>query len=139
MIENKWLHTVEWGECDPAGIVFYPNIYGWFDTSSHQMMKVNGFGQSEMISRHGIVGFPLIETHAQFLKPMTWDEEVAVHSHIEKFSHKTFTIRHRIYNISQSEVLCVDGYEIRIWGMKDNATGVMNAWALPEEFTQALA
>lgn len=130
---------MEWGECDPAGIVFYPNIYRWFDTGSHRMMTAHGFGQAEMISRYGIVGFPLIETNAKFKKPMIWDEQVAVHSCVEKYSHKTFTVRHKVYSVGNSEMLCVDGYEIRIWGMKDKSTGVMNAWELPDEFTRCLA
>ena len=24
---------VEWGDCDPYGIVFYPNFYKWMDSS----------------------------------------------------------------------------------------------------------
>ena len=23
--------TVQWGDCDPYGIVFYPNFYKWMD------------------------------------------------------------------------------------------------------------
>jgi acyl-CoA thioesterase FadM len=23
---------VAWGDCDPAGIVYYPNYFHWFDT-----------------------------------------------------------------------------------------------------------
>lgn len=139
MIESQWKHVVEWGECDPAGIVFYPNFYRWFDTSSHQMMKIHGFGQNEMISHYGIVGFPLIETHAEFLQPLRWEDQVTVRSSIQKHSRRTFTIQHKIYKLTDTEILCVDGYEVRIWGIKDKATGVMNARDLPDEFTQYLA
>ena len=26
--------TVEWGDCDPAGIIFYPTYYRWMDAAS---------------------------------------------------------------------------------------------------------
>ena len=138
MIESQWKHVVEWGECDPAGIVFYPNFYRWFDTSSHQMMKIHGFGQNEMISHYGIVGFPLIETHAEFLQPLRWEDQVTVRSSIQKHSRRTFTIQHKIYKLTDTENLCVDGYEIRIWGIKDKETGVLNSRDLPDEFIQYL-
>ena len=138
MIESQWKHVVEWGECDPAGIVFYPNFYRWFDTSSHQMMKIHGFGQNEMISHYGIVGFPLIETHAEFLQPLRWEDQVTVRSSIQKHSRRTFTIQHKIYKLTDTENLCVDGYEVRIWGIKDKETGVLNARDLPDEFIQYL-
>ena len=138
MIESQWKHVVEWGECDPAGIVFYPNFYRWFDTSSHQMMKIHGFGQNEMISHYGIVGFPLIETHAEFLQPLRWEDQVTVRSSIQKHSRRTFTIQHKIYKLTDTENLCVDGYEVRIWGTKDKETGVLNARDLPDEFIQYL-
>ena len=139
MTESQWKHVVEWGECDPAGIVFYPNFYRWFDSSSHHMMKIHGFGQKEMISLYGIVGFPLIEAHAKFLRPLRWEDQVTVHSFIQQHSRRTFTIRHKIYKWTDTEELCVDGYEVRIWGIKDKETGVLNASNLPDEFIQHLA
>ncbi len=139
MIEHQWLHEVEWGECDPAGIVFYPNFYRWFDASCHQLMNHHGFGQSEMIARFGIVGFALIEAHAEFINPVCWQEKVAVRSQVHKHSDKTFTIQHRIYVVNDADRLCVNGYEVRIWGVKDEATGVMKAWNLPDAFIRGIS
>ena len=135
MIEFEWNHLVEWGECDPAQIVFYPNIYRWFDKSSHDMMKHHGFGQAEMIERHGIVGFPLIETHAEFRKPMRWGDHLLITSGIESHSRKTFTVTHKIYN---SDELCVHGHETRIWGIRDSDNALC-AWEMPEDFVKNLS
>ena len=136
MIEHEWRHIVEWGECDPANIVFYPNIYRWFDKSSQDMMRENGFGQKQMIERYGIVGFPLIETHAEFKKPMRWGEELVIKSNVESHSRKTFTVRHEISNSGE---ICVRGYEIRFWGIRDAASGgTLRAGEMPEEFIRHL-
>ena len=131
----EWNHTVEWGECDPAQIVFYPNIYRWFDKSSHDLMQFHGFGQAEMIERMGIVGYPLIETHAEFKSPMKWNDSLLISSHVSSHTQKTFTVTHRILN---ADVLCVEGYEIRCWGMRDRQTGKMKALEMPEEFLNAI-
>lgn len=31
MIRNSVDIVVEWGDCNPAGIVFYPNYFRWFN------------------------------------------------------------------------------------------------------------
>ena len=138
MIESQWLHTVEWGECDPAGIVFYPNFYRWFDSSAHHMMKSHGFGQTEMIARYAIVGFALIETKAKYIRPVKWEDEVRVTSNVEVNTRRTFTVQHKIFRVSESNELCVEGHEVRIWATKDETTGLMKAGELPAEFVARL-
>ena len=31
MLTNTRTIRVQWGDCDPAGIVFYPRYFEWFD------------------------------------------------------------------------------------------------------------
>lgn len=101
------------------------------------MMKFHGFGQAEMINRYGIVGFPLIETHARFLRPMQWGDELTIVSRIESYSHKTFTVGHTILN---SDIESANGYETRIWGIQEpQSGGKLRAREMPEEFMKKLA
>ena len=32
---TRMQRTVEWGDCDPAGIIFYPTYYRWMDAVSY--------------------------------------------------------------------------------------------------------
>jgi len=34
MLINTRIVRVQWGDCDPAGIVFYPRYFEWFDAST---------------------------------------------------------------------------------------------------------
>lgn len=43
---------VGWGDCDPAGIVFYPRFYVWMDTVSHVLAREMG---ASLSLRHAIV------------------------------------------------------------------------------------
>ena len=135
---SKWLHTAQWGECDPAGIVFYPNFYRWFDASTHQLMGRQGFGQSAMVARFGIAGFALIDSGAQFKHPVRWENEVAVCSHISSYSQKTMTIAHEICLCDTPEIVCVKGFEVRIWAKVNRKTGLIEAKNLPDEFVDYL-
>ena len=48
-------HRVEWGDCDPADIVFYPNYFRWFDAASWNLFEVAGGGWDGIRRRFGPV------------------------------------------------------------------------------------
>ncbi len=132
-----WNRTAQWGECDPAGIIFYPNFYSWFDAGSQALMEHHGFGQREMMERHGIEGFPLIETHADFKYPVQWGDEATIVSRIDAWTRKTFKVSH---TVGVGERLCVSGYEVRFWGKRDPSRGdELRIWDMPEEFVRYLS
>ncbi len=35
--------TVEWGDCDETGIVFYPNYFCWFDCGFQRLLRGRRF------------------------------------------------------------------------------------------------
>ena len=35
---------VSFGDCDPAGIVFYPNFFRWFDRCFHHFLAARAWG-----------------------------------------------------------------------------------------------
>ncbi len=46
MFRNSIDITVEWGDCDPAGIVFYPNYFRWFNQGAHALFGAAGMPKS---------------------------------------------------------------------------------------------
>ena len=61
MLANTHLVTVEWGHCDPAGIVYFPNYFTYFDASTNALfLRALGCNKFEMLKRYGIVGIPLV-------------------------------------------------------------------------------
>lgn len=60
---------ISFGDCDPAGIVFYPNNFRWMDATFHAFL--NGFGGHEAMCRQlGALGFGLVDASAKFRHPM---------------------------------------------------------------------
>ncbi len=43
MLVNRRTIRIEWGDCDPAGIVFYPRYFEWFDACSTGLFEAAGF------------------------------------------------------------------------------------------------
>ena len=49
MLKAKQRIRIEWGHCDPSGLVFNPNYYIWMDSGSHQLIEAAGFPTTEML------------------------------------------------------------------------------------------
>ena len=40
--------TLRWGDCDPAGIIYYPTYYRWMDAASWALLAQAGFDAARM-------------------------------------------------------------------------------------------
>jgi 4-hydroxybenzoyl-CoA thioesterase len=109
--------TVQFGDCDPAGIVFFPNFSRWMDESSLGFFMACGVPPwRELMKTRGIIGTPLLEIHTKFLKSATYGETIAVHTTVESWAAKTFCHRHVIKR--GDDVLC-EGTEVRAFVTRD--------------------
>ena len=128
------IHRIEvhFGDCDPAGIVFYPNFSRWMDEASLAFFKACGVPPwRELLKTRGIVGTPLLEIHTRFFKAATYGETLEVHTTIEAWAAKTFTHRHRV--LRGDELLC-EGTEVRTFVMRDAADpDRLRAMVVPED------
>lgn len=109
--------AVQFGDCDPAGIVFFPNFSRWMDQSSLAFFMACGIPPwRELVKTRGIVGTPLLEIHTRFMKPATYGEEIEVHTTVEEWAVKTFRHRHVVRR--GSDILC-EGTEVRAFVTRD--------------------
>jgi 4-hydroxybenzoyl-CoA thioesterase len=88
---------VQFGDCDPAGIVFFPNFSRWMDAASHDYFIQCGLPPwREMEALPGCIGAPLLEIHSRFLVSATYGETLEIHTSTEEWRGKVFVQRHRI-------------------------------------------
>ena len=110
---------VHFGDCDPAGIVFFPNFSRWMDQSSLAFFLACGVPPwRELALTRGIVGTPVLEIHTKFLRAATYGESIEVHTSVEDWAAKTFRHRHVVRR--GDEVLC-EGTEVRAFVVRDPA------------------
>ena len=128
------LHTVDvhFGDCDPAGIVFFPNFSRWMDAASLKFFMECGVPPwRELVKTRGIVGTPLLEINTRFLKAATYGEEIEVHTTVEEWAIKTFRHRHVVRR--GDDILC-EGTEVRAFVMRDTANpDRIKAIPIPED------
>lgn len=130
--------TVEWGHCDPAGIVFNPRFFEYFDYSTALLLETAlGFGKVAMMSTYDMAGIPLVDTRATFLLPSRFGDVVAIESTVAELKRSSFRVRHRLTNGGR---LAVEGEETRVWAGRDPADPArLRAKPIPEEVAAKLA
>ncbi|CAN5459765.1 acyl-CoA thioesterase [soil metagenome] len=102
---------VMFGDCDPAGIVFFPNFLKWMDASSLNFFMQCGVPPwRELIKTTGIVGTPLLEINTKFRQPATYGETLQIHTSVEEWRGKVFMHRHIVRR--GDDLLC-EGTEVR--------------------------
>jgi 4-hydroxybenzoyl-CoA thioesterase len=111
--------TVEWGHCDPAGIVFNPRFFELFDASSWMLFEAAlGVKQQELAATYGIVGIALVDAKANFLKPARFGDKVEIVSRVAEFRRSSFDVEHKL-NVGGE--LAVEATETRVWAVRDKA------------------
>jgi len=123
---------IEWGHCDPAGIVFNSRFFEFFDTSTWLLFDAAlGVKPPDLAGTFGIIGIPLVDARAEFRKPAKFGDMIEIASHVSEFRRSSFDVVHRI---SVGGELAVEGGETRVWAArdKDNPEKI-GAVAIPPE------
>jgi 4-hydroxybenzoyl-CoA thioesterase len=121
---------IEWGDCDAAGIVFYPNYFRWFDVGLQRLLKSRGHTQATLGKAFGIIGTPLLEAGANFHSAARYDDEMDLSMTIADWKRSTFRV---IYCGSVDGRHVISGHEVRAFVAR-NAEGKLSSVTIPDEF-----
>lgn len=116
MLTNTTRRRIEWGDCDPAGIVFNPNFFSYFDHSTALLYEAAGWPKARMLADFGIAGCPLVATKANFRRPCRFGDDVEITSRILDVRTSSFDVGH---TLTLAGEICVEGEETRVWTETD--------------------
>jgi 4-hydroxybenzoyl-CoA thioesterase len=118
MLKNRRSIHIEWGDCDPLGIVYFPRYFAFFDACTNALFEAAGWPKRELLRKFGIAGIPLVDAHARFLLPSAFDDTVEIESEIVQWGTSSFSVEHRLF---RGATLAVDGFEKRVWTVHDGS------------------
>ena len=125
--------TIEWGDCDEAGIVFYPNYFYWFDCTYQRWLRTRGLSQRELRRRFKGVT-PLVDVGAKFVGPARYDDELLIHAEVTEWHERRFRIG---YSLSVGGLPVATGFERRAWAALTE-TGELCGAGVPTEFKEIM-
>lgn len=129
---------IEWGDCDPAGIVFYPRYFAMFDGATQELFRAAlGVPKIEWAKAYGIIGFPMVDTRAKFMIPSRYGDDIVIESRIGEFRRSSFDVAHTVH---RPEGVAIEATETRVWAGPDPANPArIKGVPIPAEVIQAFA
>ena len=132
-------HTqrVEFGDCDPAGIVWFPNFFRWIDAASRHFFTQCGVPRwAELEKSTGVLGTPLVSTTSNFLKTASYGDTLQVRCHITEWRDKSFVQRYAIVRERSdgAEDVIMECDEVRIFAARrDDGKNGIRAVSVPAD------
>jgi 4-hydroxybenzoyl-CoA thioesterase len=100
---------IEWGDCDPAGIIFFARYFEFFDVSTIVLIeRALGMKKIDYLKAYNFSGHPLVETRARFLLPTRFGDDVTIETSVVGCGRSSFKIEHRL---THEGALAVEGFE----------------------------
>ena len=128
MLSNTVARRIEWGDCDPAGIVFNPRFFAFFDDATSQLIAAAGWSHARVMAELGALGWPLVATRAEFRAPCATGDRVTITSQFTDIRRSSFDVAHRL---ERDGTLCVEGQETRVWTRR-GADGRLASTPIPD-------
>ena len=137
MLTNVRTTRIEWCDCDPAGIIFYPRYFEIFDTCTTALIeRALGMNKRDYLEKYDFDGHPLVNTHCRFLLPTRFGDDVVIESTVTQFRRSSFDVRHQL---TKDGTVAVEGFETRVWVKGDPARGQMKGVPLPQDLIERLS
>ena len=127
--------TVEWGDCDAAGIVFYPQYHRWMDAAFHALTRACGFDQRSLGARDGLLGTPLRRASCEFHAPATHGDVLSVRVEPVRLGRASLDVT---YAFSRDGRAIANGRETRVF-VRAVDGGRLAAAEMPASVRGALA
>ena len=134
-MNSTFVVPVEFGDTDPAAIVFYPHFFRWFDASAWRLFAKAGLTLDVLQNEFGLVGLPIAEAKSKFIKPARLGDTLEITTHISEWKRKSFDM---IHEVRIDGDLIAEGMETRVCAKKAD-DGEMRAISIPEEIKKRLS
>lgn len=119
---------VSFGDCDPAGIVFYPNCFRWMDATFHRLLQDRAGGHARLCHDLGAVGIGLMDVGLNFRMPVRDGQRILFRVTGIDWGERSLTLR---YEADLEGRMVLEGHEKRgVFVLRDGRLSAATTEAL---------
>ncbi|HEV3470892.1 MAG TPA: thioesterase family protein [Pyrinomonadaceae bacterium] len=97
------LITVRFGDCDPAGLVYYPALLHYCHAAMEEFFAARcGVSYPRLVGERR-VGFPTVSARAEFAAPFVYGDEVEVLVSVSRVGRSSATFEYRLRRRGEAE------------------------------------
>lgn len=126
---------VAWGDCDPAGIIYYPTYYRWMDAATWALLEQVGYPASRIRAEGWTI--PSADTQCAFKSSPTYGDGCEVRASVTRWGRSSFVVGHAFVHADGR--LLAQGSETRVWCQYEAGPGTrLRSGPVPPALRQAL-
>src|SRR5215212_2159873 len=104
---------VRFGDCDPAGLVYYPVIFHYCHIAMEEF-----FAERCAVAYHALmagerIGFPTVNVRAEFFAPLVYGDEAEVEVSVGRVGRSSVTFEYNVWRASD-RALCARSTQIHV-------------------------
>ena len=127
--------TVEWGESDPFGLVYFPRMLAWFNDAEHEFFAQAGYPVKQMVEQDR-TAFVMGRVNFEFVGPAAYGERIITRLELDEISNSTLTWN-CLANRRSDEVLVTKGTATRVYA-EIQEDGSLKAIRIPDKIRRLL-
>ena len=126
------LITVRFGDCDPAGLVYYPVLFHYCHAAMEEFFAARcGVSYPRLLAERRL-GFPTVNVRAEFFAPLVYGDEASVEVWASAVGRSSVTFEYRLRRASDQK-LCAGATHVHVSMDLDERRAV----PLPEDLRRA--
>lgn len=102
---------VRFGDCDPAGLVYYPVLFHYCHVAMEEFTAARCGMSYERLMRDERLGFPTVNVQAEFLAPLVYGDEAEVTVTVARVGHSSVTFEYDLRRASD-QTLCARSIQV---------------------------
>jgi 4-hydroxybenzoyl-CoA thioesterase len=125
---------VRFGDVDPAGLVYFVNIFHYFHVAMEEFFAARcGISYQELMAKERI-GFPTVNVQAEFFMPLVYGDEAEVEVCVSRVGKSSATFEYTVRRVNDS-ALCARAANVQVAMNLDERCAV----PIPDKYRGAFA
>ena len=105
-------YRVRYADTDKMGISYYANYFTWFEAARTEYFRALGLPYTECEKKGYFL--PVVETHAKYRHPSTYDDLVIVRTSVSEMTKAKLRFEYQVFN-KASGILLVTGFSLHVF------------------------
>ena len=131
----RYERLVQWGDCDPAGIIYFPNYLRWVADGLTALFLDLGVDPTDSKDRDTITGLPSVNCSLSFHSPARYHDRITHEIRIARLGTKSLDVAHRF---SRADACLAEAQERRVWAEMNIRDGKLTAVPIPGDIRTML-
>ena len=102
--------TINFFDCDPAGIIFYSRIFDFCHSAYEQMIAGFKLNENYWMNENYVV--PIIHSESEYVKPIKYGDELTITAQVSQLKNSSFELT---YTLKRDKELCCHAKTVHVF------------------------